>query len=257
MMKVEAFSDKVPSHIAGLAKRWVLWRRGNPVRGKHLGSISVTTKPTKRQQFVWQSYSITAVQEWLFVFFLVEDEAPPLIGAPEETKLMHVLERGHHYHSIDRLEALAEVHPNLLSVRRHNTYKEKDDDPSQFDEEGRCTQHHQSPFNLMLTAASGATFEVGYSIHGVAQGLASIWWKQCQGMNDKNERDKARAIFFDLAEAEHIEPNLGDKSEQAWAEGHAALANVPSLPSTPRTASGVGGSRLGSSADAAPPGYGH
>ena len=188
--------------------------------------------------------------------FLVQHNAPPLDSVPEETKLTHVAQRGYHFHSIYRLEALAKHHAYLIDVKRHKM-KEKDDDPSEFDDIGRCTRHHQSPFDLKLTIASGATFIVGYSVHGVKEGLASIWWKRCQGMQDRNQRELARAIFFDLAEVEHIEPILGDKWKQAWAEAHAILSNVPSPRSTPRTASGVGGSRPGSTADAAPPGYGH
>ena len=93
-------------------------------------------------------------------------------------------------------------------------------DPPAFDSIGRCLKHHQSPWDLKLTlAASGATMYVGFTLNEVRDDLASIWWKPGKDLQNVTERDKARAVFFDITEAEHQQPLLGEKWRQAWDEG--------------------------------------
>ena len=85
-----------------------------------------------------------------------------------------------------------------------------------FNSIGRCVAFHQSPWDLQLTlAASGATMYVGFTINEVRDDLACIWCAPGRGLQqDVAECFKARAVFFDIAEAEHQQPPL--RWRQAW-----------------------------------------
>ena len=122
-----------------------------------------------------------------------------------------------HYSNIFRMEQLLLSHPQVSQVRRHKTHKAKD--PSQFDNIGRCYKHHQSPHDLEVTiAASGATFYVGFTVNDVHQDLVALYWQHGKGMKNEAEQMKARAIFYDIAEAEHQTPQLSLHWSDAWAQ---------------------------------------
>ena len=86
---------------------------------------------------------------------------------------------------------------------------------------------------------------VGFSVNEVHEDLASIWWRPGKGLHNVTEWDKARAIFYDIAEAMHQQPNLGEGWREAWEESaselstrQAAAAAGSSRPSTRHPASG-------------------
>ena len=128
-----------------------------------------------------------------------------------------------HYSNIHRIQHLASGHPLVAKVEKHKPFMRRD--PSEFNSIGRCIKFHQSPWDLKLTlAASGATMYVGFTLNEVRDDLASIWWKPGKGLQNVTERDKARAVFFDITEAEHQQPLvawvqmfvLGRQRQQAW-----------------------------------------
>jgi hypothetical protein len=122
--------------------------------------------------------------------------------------------RMEHFHSIDRIAELAMSHPEVAEVQKHNLQF----DLSEFDETGRATRYHQSPWDLKLRlAATGATMYVGYTVNGARAGMANIWMRPGSGLQKKADREMARIVFYDIAEAEHKEPVLGgDYWRQAW-----------------------------------------
>ena len=67
-------------------------------------------------------------------------------------------------------------------------------------------------------AASGATFFVGFTVNEVHQDLVALYWQRGQGMKNEAEQMKARAIFYDIAEAEHQTPKLSLHWSDAWAQ---------------------------------------
>ena len=176
----------------------------------------------------WCSY-FNDKQEWLYVLFLCEcgeGQTKPLAGAPSDADLQQVVYRGQnmeHYSNVHRIQHLASGHPLVAKVEKHRPRMGLD--PSEFNSIGRCIKFHQSPWDLKLTlAASGATMYVGFTVFQVRDDLASIWWVPAKGLQDETERSKARAVFFDITEAEHQQPlvpwvrmfALGCRWQQAW-----------------------------------------
>ena len=127
---------------------------------------------------------------------------------------------------------------------------DKSGGPKEFNSVGRAASNHQSPFNLKLTfAASGATMYVGFTVNDCAPHLADIWWRPGEGLQNKPEEERARAIFYDIAEAMHQQPNLGEKWRAAWRQAakapptrRAAAADSSPSPATRHPASGGKGS---------------
>ena len=208
-------------------EEWTQWRAEHPVRA-NAGAppnrcIRVSGRPSKSTQLPWCSYATdksfvrcSYAKEWLFVPFLCErgeGSTEPLAGAPLEAALQQVVYQGQnfeHYSNIHRIKHLASGHPLVAEVEKLK--KPKGD---HHDGIGRCVKGHQSPFDLKLTlAASGATMYVGFTVSAVQYCMASIWWRPGSGSQDVTERDAARAVFFDITEAEHQQVILGEKWRQ-------------------------------------------
>ena len=262
MADVDEFTDGVPKHIAANVKQWLEWRAKNPVRGNEGAPVYtfvvVTRRPAQGAQMPWLGYALKKGnrQEWLYAPFLMDRDkqhTQPLAGAPAEAELMQVTRRGKpvvHYTNIHRMKHLASTHPLVSSLTEHKA--DKAADHSVFDKVGRATKNHQSPFDLKLTlAASGAQMYVGFTVKSVQKDLASMWWAPGKGLQNGSEFAKARAIFYDIAEAAHQQPNLGEGWRAAWARrGHvntpptrqAAGAASSPRPATRHPASGGEGS---------------
>ena len=153
----------------------------------------------------WCSY-FNDKQEWLYVLFLCEcgeGQTKPLAGAPSDADLQQVVYRGQnmeHYSNVHRIQHLASGHPLVAKVEKHRPRMGLD--PSESNSIGRAIAYHQSPWDLKLTlAASGATMYVGFTTNEVRAELATIWWMNGGGLQDVTECSKARAVFFDIAEA--------------------------------------------------------
>ena len=202
-------------------EEWTQWRAEHPVRA-NAGAppnrcIRVSGRPSKSTQLPWCSYATIKKKEWLFVPFLCErggGSTQSLTGAPSEADLQQVVYQGQnfeHYSNIHRIKHLASGHPLVAEVEKLNKPKKGD----HHDGIGRCVKGHQSPFDLKLTlAASGATMYVGFTVSAVQYCMASIWWRPGSGSQDVTERDAARAVFFDITEAEHQQVILGEKWRQ-------------------------------------------
>ena len=146
-------------------------------------------------------------QECLLVPLLVDGAPKDLILNSDDHELWH---NGHeqnmrkrmHYTCIERIQALARMHPLVERVERHT---EKSKGTVTPESEGRVIDGHQSNFNLniVIAAASGAYFKIGLTAHHVRRDLLSIWWSPGSGMS-KLHLQIAKCIFYDLAEAEHM-----------------------------------------------------
>ena len=110
------------------------------------------------------------------------------------------------YTNMYRLLILAMVHPMLRARELQNIYKAA---------KGRAVDKmtrraitgHQSDFNLKLSlVGSGATFYMGVSTHGVPQGMLKLWYST-EHVCSEAQRGFARAVLFDLCEAQHIDPD--------------------------------------------------
>ena len=213
-----------PKHIGEtVEEEWTQWRAEHPVRA-NAGAppnrcIRVSGRPSKSTQMPWCSYATIKKKEWLFVPFLCErggGSTQSLTGAPSEADLQQVVYKGQnfeHYSNIHRIQHLASGHPRVAQVVPQGAHHR--DPPATFNSIGRCVKFHQSPWDLKLTlAASGATMYVGFTVNAVRDDLACMWWRPGSGLQDVTEYFKARAVFFDIAEAEHQQPPL--RWRQAW-----------------------------------------
>ena len=109
-----------------------------------------------------------------------------------------------HYSDIHRVSQLALSHPLVGSVMLHNI-KNKNIDDSEFDEKGRATQCHQSPWDLNVTlAASGVRMHVGCTVNRVADDLLAFWWKPVDDGWTEKLKSIGEAVFFDITEIEHL-----------------------------------------------------
>ena len=112
-----------------------------------------------------------------------------------------------HWTNINRIEFLARKHPMVLTVAQHKVSKKTD--PNTFDANGRCTRYHQSSHDLVIQlshhcgAASGATMTLGLTVNACGRDLLSLWWQPGKTMSAA-QTEQARALFFDLAEAERM-----------------------------------------------------
>ena len=117
----------------------------------------------------------TDIQQWVMVPTLhqVPHRTEPLAGAPREAELFarkpplqeFWLE---HWTSIYRMMFLAEKHPQIEKVRKHQVRKARD--PSTFDSNGRAETFHQAPFELAIgLAASGEAMYVGVTTNEVSK----------------------------------------------------------------------------------------
>ena len=140
----------------------------------------------------------------------ITSQSQPLAGT--STKLFAVtgadgVER-EHWTSIHRITFLACRHPMVLNVSEHKN--SKGHDASTFDANGRATRFHQSPHDLVIQlscpsgANSGATMFMGVSVNACPRDLLSIWWQPGKAMSAA-QTEQARALFFDLAEAERMD----------------------------------------------------
>ena len=135
-----------------------------------------------------------------------------------------------HYTNVYRMWHLASEHPLVSDVTTHKL-KTKSKDKTVKDTHGRAIKGHQNPFDLKITFESGRAMCMGHTVHGVAEELAAFWWRPGKGVNSHpTERLKARAVFFDIAEALHQEPILGEKWRQAWEEGKPSPLHFSSSP---------------------------
>ena len=213
-----------PKHIDETVEELAQWRAEHPVRANGGAGpnwrVSVTPRrPPKWTQEPWCSYTADKdKQAWFYVPFLCErgeGSTEPLAGAPLEAALQQVVYQGQnfeHYSNIHRIQHLASGHPLVAQVVPHRVHR---DPPSAFNSIGRCVAFHPSPWDLKLTlAASGATMYVGFTVNAVRDDLACMWWRPGSGLQDVTEYFKARAVFFDIAEAEHQQPPL--RWRQAW-----------------------------------------
>ena len=151
-------------------------------------------------------------QECLLVPLLVDGAPKDLILNSDDHELWH---NGHdeqnmrkrmHYTCIERIKALAHIHPLVVRVERHTERSKGTVTP---ESEGRVIDGHQSNFNLniVIAAASGAYFKIGLTAHHVRRDLLSIWWSPGSGM-DSLHRQLAECIFYDVTEADHINVNV-------------------------------------------------
>ena len=213
-----------PKHIDETVEELAQWRAEHPVRANGGAGpnwrVSVTRRPPKWTQEPWCSYTADKdKQAWFYVPFLCErgeGSTEPLAGAPLEAALQQVVYQGQnfeHYSNIHRIKHLASGHPRVAQVVPQGAHHR--DPPATFNSIGRCVKFHQSPWDLKLTlAASGATMYVGFTVSAVQYCMASIWWRPGSGSQDVTERDAARAVFFDITEAEHQQVILGEKWRQ-------------------------------------------
>jgi hypothetical protein len=217
--------DEIPGHICSKVGKIKRWRDENRVRvpnGRPAATITVSAKPGPAAQLPWRSYqfNVPPYYEMIAVNFLVEydQRAQPLVGKPREAELKQVTIKGRrmvHFHNIERMARLADSHPWITKVEKHNSYKQYD--PSEFDETGRATKFHQSPWDLKFRLEfTGASMYVGYTVNGARAGMANIWWHCGSGLQNHVDREMARIVFYDIAEAEHKETILGDYWRQAW-----------------------------------------
>ena len=92
----------------------------------------------------------------------------PLAGAPQDAELFQCMVAGkmmQHYSNIHRVSLLASTHPLVHSVMPHNIVN----DDSEFHAQGRCTDLHQSSWDLEITlAASGVHMLVRSTVNRVA-----------------------------------------------------------------------------------------
>ena len=217
--------DETPGQISSRVGKIKKWRRGWPVRvpnGRPVAEISVSAKPSPRAQLPWHAYRMESDPhyEMIAVEFSVDitERAQPLAGCIDKPLKQVTINgrRMEHFHSIDRIAEAATSHPEVAEVEKHNLRKQYD--LSEFDETGRATRyHHQSPWDLKLRlAATGATMYVGYTVNDAIATMAKIWWHCGSGLRNSVDRETARMIFYDIAEAQHKQPILGDYWRQAW-----------------------------------------
>ena len=213
--------------------KWKAWRLEFPVRANEGKGISdqnklPKTRPKKSEQREWQVYTeqeqktrkdktfTTTRQQWMMTPFLVpSDASQTLSGAPATADLFTCSWRDQevmHYTNIHRVQHLAEKHPLVAMVGQHKM--EKALDPAEFNNIGRCKKFHQSPWDLKVTlAASGAEMVVGVSVNGAASELLSTWWRPI-GQFDEKALHFMEAIFFDIVEGDHLEPQ--EVPEHLW-----------------------------------------
>ena len=157
--------------------------------GGPVAEILVPVKPTPTDQLPWHAYRMQSDPhyEMIVVRFLVDitERAQPLAGW---TSLKRYTINGRlmeHFHNIDRIAELAMSHPEVAEVQKHNLHNQQYV-LSWFDETGRATRYHQSPWDLKLRlAATGATMYVGYTVNGAGAGMANIWMCPGSGLNKK------------------------------------------------------------------------
>ena len=153
------------------------------------------------------------VQQWVLLPTLVPvvERTQPLAGTSPDTQLFHCIYDGglhEHWTNIQRVEFIAQRHPLIESVERHNMNKSLD--PPDFNKWGRTNSGHQSPYDLELVlAASGARIGVGITGNDVATidlpkqpgGLLALWWRPF-GVPSFQHRLAvlAEAIFLDITE---------------------------------------------------------
>ncbi len=117
------------------------------------------------------------------------------------------MEEMEHFTNIHRMAHLAANHPLVEVVEPHKLGKALD--RSEFDETGRCTKFHQSPWDVkLILAASGASMLVGVTVHNIHPDLLSLWWQPLgrEGELTPQTLLLMDAIFFDICEAEHRVP---------------------------------------------------
>ena len=183
---------KTDHHISSRVGKIQKWRRGHPVRvpnGGPVAEIPVPVKPTPTDQLPWHAYRMQSDPhyEMIVVRFLVDitERAQPLAGCIDKPLKQVTINgrRMEHFHSIDRIAELAMSHPEVAEVQKHNLHNQQYE---RFDETGRATRYHQSPWDLKLRlAATGATMYVGYTVNGAGAGMANIWMCPGSGLNKK------------------------------------------------------------------------
>ena len=100
---------------------------------------------------------------------------------------------------------LADQHPEVDSLMKFNV--EKGLCQSEFDEDGRCTKFHQSPYDLKILLAGSSTGIVcGCSVNDTRDGLLTLWWQPLRGMT-RTECCRARFLFLDITET-FMDPEL-------------------------------------------------
>ena len=208
-----------------LAEQWVEWRASYPIRGT--GGVRRTGKqrPTAQGQQEWCLYTargLRITQEWWMPPLLVPivgdvpsvhgGGALPLVTVVDPASGVPCTQR--YYTDIYRMELLAQSHPLVLTVERHDF--------------GRPLR--VSPFDLRLTVVSCARMLVGCSFDGARDGLLSLWWAPAGGFKlTVGQESVAQAVFFDLAEAAHDVPGKYQKAYYNAAAG-APSAGDPAAP---------------------------
>ena len=213
----DAFEEHGTGNVDDIIEAWSRWRDDHKVRangGKGVISCcDVDRRPAKRAQLPWTAYGIRRGQEWFYTPFLLDSDpvAQPLAGVTRLTS-----QNKCHYTSVGRVEGLARLHPQVSAVEHHNC--EKSVLSSLFDASGRCTYGHQSPYDLRVSlAASGAEFLCGVTVNQTASKLLSLWWIPLEtALVREGDYEICKAVFFDIIEADHLEPNLGLGSQRAW-----------------------------------------
>ncbi len=114
-----------------------------------------------------------------------------------------------HYTNIHRITCLAACHPPALFVgprklEKRRTYLSE----TEWDNAGRATKGHQSPWDLDLELGSGARMQMGCSVRGTNRQLLSVWWGPGPGVVTAEMEDLARAVFMDVVEAAHVVPQM-------------------------------------------------
>ena len=107
-----------------------------------------------------------------------------------------------HSTSVFRMQHLAETHPLVTSIAQSKHSEQKLKEITTYNEFGRATKYHQSPYDLELEiAAPGAkpVMEMAYTVNNVSSELGCAWWHWPGGAHMLPEHaELCDAVFYDL-----------------------------------------------------------
>jgi hypothetical protein len=176
--------DETPGHISSRVGKIKKWRRGHLVRvpnGGPVAEIPVSVEPTPTAQLPWHAYRMQSDPhyEMIAVEFLVDitERAQPLAGCIDKP-LKQVMINGRRMEHFHSIDRIAELAMSHPEV-------------AEVEKHNLHKQYDLSEFGETAPASSSLT-------------------------NSVVDREMARMIFYDIAEAQHKEPVLGEYWRQAW-----------------------------------------
>ena len=192
------------------SKSWIGHRDKFPAReGAQVCDATDKGRPGRKDQKKWHHYRARrgngqVCQEWWLTPLFVPASSKK--GAVKLAKPEHALMQyrdppttsgggmaWEHFTNIHRIEQLAEEHPMVTRVRKKS----------------KNGGGHQSPMDLHLYLMFGTQIYVGCSVHKTGRDLLSLWWSPAEDMHLEGQQEAlARAVFFDLMEAEHDIPDF-------------------------------------------------